>query len=96
MPIEKSCLRRSLDYGRADRNYSDEPPQIIVQAFDPCCLEEGVWSIAIAMGQQSRGGCGTGTAASWGRHELDPNSVRRVCEALDLKWSDLPGPKCRA
>ena len=27
------------------------------------------------------------------RHELDPNSVRRVCEALDLKWSDLPGPK---
>jgi hypothetical protein len=23
-------------------------------------------------------------------HELDPNSVRRVCEALDLKWSELP------
>ncbi len=30
------------------------------------------------------------------RHELDPNSVRRVCEALDLKWSDLPGPKSHA
>ena len=30
------------------------------------------------------------------RHELNPNSVRRVCEALDLKWSDLPGPKSRA
>ena len=30
------------------------------------------------------------------RHELDPNSVRRVCEALDLKWSDLPGPMSRA
>jgi hypothetical protein len=29
VPIEKSCLRRSLDYGRADRNYSDEPPQIL-------------------------------------------------------------------
>jgi len=30
------------------------------------------------------------------RHELDPHSVRKVCEALDLKWSDLPGPKSRA
>ena len=30
------------------------------------------------------------------RHELDPNSVRRVCEALGLTWSDLPGPKSRA
>ena len=30
------------------------------------------------------------------RHELDPRSVRRVCEALGLKWSDLPGPKSRA
>jgi hypothetical protein len=29
-------------------------------------------------------------------HELDPQSVRRVCEALGLKWSDLPGPKSRA
>jgi hypothetical protein len=29
------------------------------------------------------------------RHELDANSVRRVCEALDLRWSDLPGPKSR-
>ena len=30
---------------------------VIVQAFDPCCLEGGVWSVAIAMGQQSLGGC---------------------------------------
>jgi hypothetical protein len=30
------------------------------------------------------------------RHELDPRSVKRVCEALGLKWSDLPGPKSRA
>jgi hypothetical protein len=29
------------------------------------------------------------------RHELDPNSVHQVCEALGLKWSDLPGPKSR-
>jgi hypothetical protein len=29
------------------------------------------------------------------RHELDPRSVRRVCEALGLKWSDLTGPKSR-
>jgi hypothetical protein len=29
------------------------------------------------------------------RHELDPDCVRKVCEALDLKWSDLPGPKGR-
>jgi len=32
---------------------------VIVQAFDPCYLEEGVWSVAIATGQQSLGGCGT-------------------------------------
>jgi len=30
------------------------------------------------------------------RHELDPRSVKRVCEALGLDWSDLPGPKSRA
>jgi hypothetical protein len=30
------------------------------------------------------------------RHELDPRLVRQICEALDLKWSDLPGPKGRA
>jgi hypothetical protein len=29
------------------------------------------------------------------RHELDPQSVRKVCEALGLKWPDLPGPKSR-
>ena len=29
------------------------------------------------------------------RHELDPQSVRQVCEALGLEWSDLPGPKGR-
>lgn len=29
------------------------------------------------------------------RHELDPRSVRQVCEALGLQWSDLPGPKGR-
>ena len=29
------------------------------------------------------------------RQELDLNSVRKVCEALGLKWSDLPGPKGR-
>ena len=28
-------------------------------------------------------------------HELDPRSVRQVCEALGLAWSDLPGPKGR-
>ena len=28
-------------------------------------------------------------------HELDPRAVRRVCEALGLAWSDLPGPKGR-
>jgi len=28
-------------------------------------------------------------------HELDPRSVRQVCEALGLKWSDLPGPQSR-
>jgi hypothetical protein len=30
------------------------------------------------------------------RHELDPDRVRQVCEALDLNWSDLPGPSGRA
>ena len=30
------------------------------------------------------------------RHELDPQSVQKVCEGLGLKWSDLPGPKGRA
>ncbi len=30
------------------------------------------------------------------RHELDHSSVRKVCEALDLEWSDLPGPKGRS
>jgi hypothetical protein len=29
------------------------------------------------------------------RHNLDPRSVRQVCEALGLDWSDLPGPKSR-
>jgi mRNA interferase HicA len=29
------------------------------------------------------------------RHALDPNSVRQVCDALGLDWSDLPGPKSR-
>jgi hypothetical protein len=29
------------------------------------------------------------------QHELDPRSVRQVCEALGLAWSDLPGPKGR-
>ena len=28
-------------------------------------------------------------------HELDPHSVRKVCESLGLAWSDLPGPKGR-
>lgn len=27
------------------------------------------------------------------RQQLDPDSVRQACEALGLKWSDLPGPK---
>jgi hypothetical protein len=30
------------------------------------------------------------------RHELDQQSVHKVCEALGLEWSDLPGPKSRA
>jgi len=30
------------------------------------------------------------------RHQLDPDSVRQICEALGLKWSDLPGPKKRS
>lgn len=29
------------------------------------------------------------------RHELDPRSVRKVCEALGLEWSDLPGPQSK-
>jgi hypothetical protein len=29
------------------------------------------------------------------RRELDPHSVRQLCDALGLKWSDLPGPKGR-
>lgn len=29
------------------------------------------------------------------RHDLDPRSIRQVCEALGLNWSDLPGPKGR-
>jgi hypothetical protein len=29
------------------------------------------------------------------RHQLDLRSVRQVCDALGLKWSDLPGPKSR-
>ena len=27
------------------------------------------------------------------RHELDPQSVRKVCEALGLDWAGLPGPQ---
>ncbi|HEY7459425.1 MAG TPA: hypothetical protein VH765_11805 [Xanthobacteraceae bacterium] len=31
-----------------------------------------------------------------GSHQdLDPRVVRKVCEQLDLDWSDLPGPKSR-
>ena len=26
-------------------------------------------------------------------HQLDPRSVRQVCEALGLDWSSLPGPR---
>jgi hypothetical protein len=26
-------------------------------------------------------------------HGLDTSSIRQVCEALGLAWSDLPGPK---
>ncbi len=26
-------------------------------------------------------------------HNLDPRSVRQVCEALGLDWSKLPGPE---
>jgi hypothetical protein len=26
-------------------------------------------------------------------HSLDPRSVRQVCEALGLDWSDVPGSK---
>jgi mRNA interferase HicA len=28
-------------------------------------------------------------------HNLDPSSVRQVCEALGLDWSTLPGPEGR-
>jgi hypothetical protein len=28
-------------------------------------------------------------------HNLDPRSVRQVCEALRLDWSKLPGPEGR-
>ena len=28
-------------------------------------------------------------------HNLDPRSVRQVCEALGLDWSKLPGPEGR-
>ena len=28
-------------------------------------------------------------------HKLDPHSVRQVCEALGLDWSNLPGPEGR-
>ena len=28
-------------------------------------------------------------------HNLDPRSVRQVCEALGLDWSELPGPEGR-
>jgi hypothetical protein len=28
-------------------------------------------------------------------HKFDPRSVRQVCEALGLDWSDLPRPKGR-
>ena len=30
------------------------------------------------------------------RHQLDSDSVRQTCEALGLKWSDLPGPQNRS
>jgi len=29
------------------------------------------------------------------RHNLDPRSIRQVCEALGIDWSNLPGPKGR-
>lgn len=29
------------------------------------------------------------------RDQLDPHSVRKVCDALGLDWSNLPGPKDR-
>ena len=32
-----------------------------------------------------------------GPHQaLDPRMVRKICDALGLKWSELPGPKSRA
>ena len=38
----------------------------------------------------------TAEMALVGSHnELDPRSVRQVCETLGLEWSDLPGPKDR-
>lgn len=30
------------------------------------------------------------------RHQLDPDSVGQICEALGLKWADLPGSKNRS
>jgi hypothetical protein len=27
------------------------------------------------------------------RKHLDPDEVRRICEALGLDWKELPGPK---
>ena len=30
------------------------------------------------------------------RHDLDPRTVHKVCAALGLEWSELPGPKGRA
>ena len=56
--------------------------------------------------QEGRGeGLGTVTIHRAGRtaelplvgtnHKLDPRSVRQVCEALGLDWSNLPGPKDR-
>lgn len=29
------------------------------------------------------------------RHDLDPRAVHKVCTALGLDWSELPGPKSR-
>ena len=50
--------------------------------------------------ENDRWGFGLGRTAELllvgARHELDPRSVKRVCEALGLEWSDLPGPKSPA
>ncbi len=29
------------------------------------------------------------------RQQLDPRDVRQICDALQLDWSELPGPKSR-